>query len=133
VRKCIAALVAIAVCTLQAQAMSFHVHAAADHSERAGHAHGPAIHQHHHQRDQSSPSSSRVRLTADDEGSGAITLLVPAGTMAHAVAFSAVPAEMLSFDLAELTSRIADVEFRSHGPPVLWRPSFRGPPALLSI
>jgi len=130
VRQFLAALVALSVCSLQAQALAFHVHRGADHDADDRHAHGPAIHHHsqHH-----SESHHAVSAAEEEERTGGVvTLTVPAAVHLDVVPVHGPPAEIAPFEpTLELVQRMVAHDVRSHGPPSLLRPSYRGPPASL--
>jgi hypothetical protein len=119
-------VIALSVCALQAQAQAFHVHRVPDHDDASRHAHAAAIHHH------DTVSHGDLRLIEHDETVDTITLTVPAATAFDALIAVCVSATVLSFELPELSGRLPSIEVRSHGPPCLRQPSFRGPPSFTS-
>jgi hypothetical protein len=129
VRRYLAALVALSVCSLQAQALAFHVHRGADHDADDRHTHGPAIH--HHSQHHSEAHYAVSAAEEEESTGGVVTLTVPAAVHLDAVPVCG-PVEVASFEpTLELVQRMVAHDVRSHGPPSLLRPSYRGPPASL--
>jgi hypothetical protein len=126
VRRVLAALIALSVCSLQAQAMAFHVHRAPDHEREARHAHAPAIHHHdHHTADPDHP----LTIEDDDESASVLTLTVaPAAHVDSPPVAGAVDDVALLERVIVFVGHIDALDVRSHGPPALHRPFYRGPP-----
>jgi hypothetical protein len=125
VRSYVAAVIAASICSLQAQALAFHVHAAPE--QRSGgdrHTHAPAIHHHHHD-----DQTGDIRLSDASGNVETITLAVPAATSFEAIALDALPAEVQPFQQPELIARMPAVELHSHGPPLAPHSFLRGPPS----
>lgn len=126
-RPFIAAVIAAAVCSLQAQALAFHVHPVPDQSRSDRHTHTPAIHHHEHHHDHDNSAGERG-LSVTREDVDTIKLMVPAAVSFDALDRDAVTADVWSFEQPELTARMPPVELRSHGPPLARSTFLRGPP-----
>ena len=124
-RSLVAAIVAVSVCSLQAHALAFHVHAISGHTEDASHQHGPAIH-HHDDFDSARHVDEEERPDA-----GPVITIGIAATIAAAVSGAVgVVAEALPTPELQLIGDARAIDVRSHGPPHSRNSSLRGPPAL---
>jgi hypothetical protein len=123
-------MVALSVCVLQAQALAFHVHSVPEHGRSTHHSHAPAVHHHH----LNVESGGKLKFTAADEIGPAVVLSVPAATATFVMTADAVvtTGPWLARP-APSALRVSSLDVRSHGPPRMWRPSFRGPPILLTV
>lgn len=123
-RPYLAAVLAIAVGSLQAQALAFHTHRVPDDVAGNRHSHAPAIHHH----DDDHDAGSHVD-TPDASTGGIITVAVSAVT---AVGYFAADAEMTEGSRSPELPLIGDarvIDVRSHGPPSSRAALLRGPPS----
>ena len=115
----------MSVCSLQAHALAFHVHAAPDHSGMDRHSHAPAIHHHDHADD----LDGTLHLEADEESEGAvITVVVPPMTARASIDGFLELADSLGAPLMQVIGEARAIEVRSHGPPPARDAALRGPP-----
>jgi hypothetical protein len=123
VRRGLAALIVLSLCSLQVQALAFHVHAVSDHPEDRDHQHGPAIH-HHGDLDRA------PHIDAEDVSAvgAVITIAVPAATGSDAIAVYAEFTEALPAPELQLIGDTRAIDVRSHGPPPPRNSFLRGPP-----
>jgi hypothetical protein len=126
VRRGLAVLVVLSLCSLQVQSLAFHVHGVPDHAEDREHQHGPAIH-HHDEFD----AARHVDEGELSEGGTVITIAVPAAATSTIVIVHAEFAEALSVLQLQLAGDARAVDVRSHGPPPNRHSFLRGPPASL--
>jgi hypothetical protein len=123
VRLLVAAVIALSVCSLQAHALAFHVHAAAGraHSE---HHHGPAIH-HHDDID----GAAHVDADESSERGSVITIGVPVALVTASAVSYAEPAQVFSAPELAVICVIRTIDVRSHSPPQSRTTFLRGPPS----
>ena len=116
----------MSVCSLQAHALAFHVHAVPDHSGMERHSHAPAIHHHGHSDD----LDDTLHLEADEESEGAvITVVVPPITAWSSIDAFIELAASLEAPLMQVIGEARAIEVRSHGPPPARDAALRGPPS----
>ena len=123
VRRGLAVLVVVSLCSIQVQSLAFHVHAVSDHSEDRDHHHGPAIHHH--------DDIDSVRHVDEEERSTAgtvITIAVAAATTSVGFALVTMVAETLATPELQLIGDARTIDVRSHGPPKSRSDFLRGPP-----
>ena len=125
-RRGLAVLIVLSLASLQVQALGFHVHVIADHSDDDDHHHGPAIH--HHEDDDHDGRAPHL----DDEDSSTpgdvITIAVPVATPSAGIDVIAEFAEALPALGLQLIGDARAIEVRSHGPPPARNSFLRGPP-----
>jgi hypothetical protein len=126
VRRGWAILIVLSLCSLQAQSLAFHVHAAADHAEERDHHHGPAIHHHDDFED-----ALHVDERDPSTDGSVLTMAVPAATATSADVTYAEVTETLHRPDLQLIGDARTIEVRSHGPPQSRTASLRGPPTSL--
>ena len=127
-RSYLAAVIAGSVCSMQAQALAFHVHAAPEQPGADRHTHVPAIH--HHEDDTHHDEDQRRHVDADDWSAGGtvITIAVPVGTTTADMVMHAELAEALCAPELQLIGETRAIDVRSHGPPAPRNTLLRGPP-----
>ena len=113
--------------------MAFHVHRAPDHEGEGRHTHGPAIH--HHDDHQHFDSTHGATLDDDDESAHSVlTLTLAPAAQVDAPSIDGAITQVASLEPALVfVQRIVTLDVRSHGPPVLHLPSYRGPPTCLPV
>jgi hypothetical protein len=123
VRRGLALLVVLALCSLQVQSLAFHVHDVPDHAEGREYRHGPAIHYH--------DDFDSLRHIDEEERSAAgtvITIAVAAATTSVGVALVAMVADEVPTPALQLIGDARTIDVRSHGPPHSRSEFLRGPP-----
>ena len=125
-RRGLAVLVVLSLCSLQVQSLAFHVHGVPDHAEDREHQHGPAIHHH-----DDFGSARHVDEGDLATGGAVITIAVPAAATSTIVVVHAEFAEALSVLELQLAGDARAVDVRSHGPPPPRNSFLRGPPTSL--
>ena len=123
-RSYLAVVLAGAICSLQVQALAFHVHAIPEHAADNRHTHAPAIHHH----DDDFDLGAHVE-TVDASTGTVITIAVPAATAVSALAVDAEMTENLRAPEPQLIGDARAIEVRSHGPPPIRNSLLRGPPS----
>jgi hypothetical protein len=113
-----------AICSLQVQALAFHVHAVPEHAADNRHTHAPAIHDH----------TDNFDLVAHVESLDAstgtvITIAVPVVIAVSALAVDAELTGDLRAPELQLVGDARAIEVRSHGPPPIRYSLLRGPPS----
>ena len=127
-RRGLAILIVLSLCSLQVQSLAFHVHAIADHAQEREHQHGPAIH--HHDDFDSALHVDAGELSA---AGAVITIAIPAATASAAVVVFAELTEAGSTPELQIIGDVRAIEVRSHGPPQAHNTFLRGPPSSLPV
>lgn len=122
-RRGLAVLIVLSLCSLQVQALAFHVHAVPDHAEDRDHQHGPAIH--HHDDADRDPHVDGGDVSA---GGSVVTIAVPVATASAAVVVYAEFVEALPATELQPIGDTRAIDVRSHGPPPAPNAFLRGPP-----
>ena len=132
-RRYIAAVIAASVCSLQAHALAFHVHAAD--SGTSHHTHAPAIHDHPDEYSDHDEADRALHITSvADAASGTgtvITVMVPACAACETIAVDTGIVTSLRTPELRIVGEARAIEVRSHGPPLIFDSPLRGPPTSL--
>ena len=124
----LAAVAALSLFLLQAQAGAFHTHALAD-DHHDDHRHGPAIHHH-----DASEAGEEQHFEDGDSFSNIITVAVPNGTVVIAAAvLYAESVEVIDCPPLQEAGRAPAIVTRSHDPPAVSHGRLRGPPVLPTL
>ncbi len=126
VRRGLAVLIALSLCSLQVQALAFHVHAVPNDTDDRDHQHGPAIHEHGDGYFDREPHVEAEDSTAHG---AVITVAVPVANAPAAIGVYAEFAETLLTPELQLLGDARAIDVRSHGPPPPRNALLRGPPA----
>jgi hypothetical protein len=126
VRRPLAVLVLLSLCSFQSQAFAFHVHAVSDHESDDHDRHGPAIH--HHNDFEPTP-----HVDEKDTFGDVISIVIPVVATSASVALFAEFTEVLGAPELFLVGEASAVEVRSHGPPPSSQSFLRGPPSSIFL